>query len=177
MHSRNRDEARAAIYRLLGCAFQYPGDVDWELFGNGFRSLMPEAAVELGLDIGRELDELIRIWPSRLDDRFLHEHTELFINSPHGVLAPLNESVYFGHEQQVCTARTQSVAEAYSQAGFSPAESMRHLLPDHLSLELEFMALCLLQGIEVAVFFNTHVYSWQPQVTEKTPLRQQLSIL
>ncbi len=167
MPSKNRDEARATVYRLLGCAFQYPADLDWKLFGNGFRSLMPEAAEELGLDIHPDLKELTRIWPLRLDDRFLHEHTELFINSPHGVLAPLNESLYFGHEQQVYTARTLTVAEAYSQAGFSPVESMHHLLPDHLSLELEFMALCLLQGIEVSPFFNAHVYSWQPRLARK----------
>jgi TorA maturation chaperone TorD len=166
-HSKNRDEARATAYRLLGCAFHYPADVDWELFGNGFRSLMPEVAKELGLQIDDELKELTRIWPERLDNLFLHEHTELFINSPHGILAPLNESLYFGHERQVCTARTQSVAEAYSKAGFSPAESMRHLLPDHLSLELEFMALCLLQRIEVSAYFNTHIYSWQPRLAHK----------
>ncbi len=119
------------------------------------------------MDMLDELKQLARIWPSKLDDRFLHEHTELFINSPHGVLAPLNESLYFGNEQQVYTARTLTVVEAYSQAGFSPTKNMHHLLPDHLSLELEFMALCLLEGIEVSEFFNTHVYSWQPRLARK----------
>ncbi|MEN8130117.1 MAG: molecular chaperone TorD family protein [Pseudomonadota bacterium] len=162
-----KTEARATLYRLLGVAFQYPADLDWKLFSNSFQSLLAEAAGELDLDFSGELEALDRIWPHELDDRFLHEHTELFINSSHGVIFPLNESVYFGHDRLVNTERTLAVRNAYLKAGLDPTKHTDHLLPDHLSLELEFMALCLLKGYDIEAFFNTHIYSWQPSLMGK----------
>lgn len=160
-------EARATLYRLLGVAFQYPADLDWKLFSNSFQSLLAEAAGELELDFSSELKALDSSWPHELDDRFLHEHTELFINSSHGIIFPLNESVYFGHDRLVNTERTLAVRNAYLKAGFDPTEHTDHLLPDHLSLELEFMALCLLKDYDIEEFFNTHIYSWQPSLMSK----------
>ena len=54
----------------------------------------------------------------------------------------------------------------YAQVGFVPADGCIHLLPDHLErvLELEFTAVCLINGIDAARFFHEHIYSWQPQV-------------
>jgi len=159
-------EARAVVYRLLSRAFTYPRDQDWDLLSQSFVPLMREAAEELGMQLGGSLDRLESIWPHEPDERLLAEHTELFINSPHGVLVPLNESVYFGTERQVNSARTQAVKESYSRAGFAPADGYTHLLPDHLVLELEFMAVCLVNGLDAQQFFNQHIYSWQPQVAE-----------
>ncbi len=128
---------------------------------------MAEAAADLGLDVTGELEKLKASWLREPDDAFLHAYTELFVNSPRGILAPLNESVYLGDQQLVNTERTQQVARVYAAAGFSPAPEYHDLLPDHLSLELEFMALGLLQGREVSAFFLSHVYSWQPAAARR----------
>lgn len=157
-----QNDARATAYRLLATAFLYPTDLDWELFSNSFQSLMQEAAADLGLDVAAELGDLSESWVHRPDDAFLHAYTELFLGSPRGIPAPLNESVYFGDQQLVNTKRTQQVAEAYQVAGFSPAGEYRDLLPDHLSLELEFMALGCLAGWDNRDFFLAHVHSWHP---------------
>jgi TorA maturation chaperone TorD len=160
-------EARATVYRLLSKAFTYPLDQDWRLISQSFIPLMREAAAELGLEVASILDDLHRGWPQEPDARFLHEHTALFINAPGGILVPLNESVYFGPDRLVNTERTLAVKEAYLRVGFNLADGQVHLLPDHLTLELEFMALCLLGGIDCGEFFSVHVYSWQPQVAQK----------
>jgi TorA maturation chaperone TorD len=160
--------ARATLYRWLGYAFQYPADLDWELFGASFRDLIPDAAAQLGLGLDEVLQALARVWPVVPDDALLHEHTELFINAPAGVLVPLNESVYFGPDRQVYTRRTLEVARAYTEAGLDPSECVAHLLPDHLCLELEFMALLLLQGRDTRDFFTTHVITWHPRVAATT---------
>ncbi len=162
-----RDEARALTYRLLAAAFLYPPDLDWKLFTDSFQSLIDEAASDLRLDLSAELEDLDASWVHEPDDSFLHAYTELFVNSPRGVLAPLNESFYFGDQRLVNTLRTQKVAQAFEAAGFSPAPEYRALLPDHLSLELEFMALGLLQGWQTRDFFASHVYSWQPRAAER----------
>ena len=160
-------EARATVYRLLSKAFTYPHDQDWRLFSESFIPLMEEAATELGLEVASKLDDLQRDWPQAPDARFLHEHTAHFINAPEGVLAPLNESVYFGPDRLVNTERTRAVKEAYLRVGFNLADGQEHLLADHLTLELEFMALCLLRGLDCRKFFNAHIYSWQPQAARK----------
>jgi len=160
-------EARASVYRLLATAFLYPTDLDWKLFSNSFQSLMEEAAADLGLDIGEELDELRANWIRTPDEAFLHAYTELFVNSPRGIVAPLNESVYLSDQPLVNTQRTEQVAQAYEAAGFVPAGEYRDLLPDHLSLELEFMALGLIRGWDGWDFFRSHVYSWQPQAAQR----------
>lgn len=162
-----KTEARATLYRLLGVAFQYPGDLDWKLFSNNFQSLLAEAAGELDLNFSSELESLDRSWPHELDDQFLHQHTELFLNSSHGIIFPLNESVYFGQDRLVNTERTLAVRNSYLRTGLDPTKDTDHLLPDHLSLELEFMALCLLKGYDTEAFFNTHIHSWQPSLMAK----------
>jgi len=154
-------------YRLLATAFLYPMDLDWELFSNSFQSLMQEASADLGLDVAGELTDLSERWVHQPDDAFLHDYTELFLGSPRGIPAPLNESVYFGDQQLVNTRRTQQVAEAYQAAGFSPAGEYRDLLPDHLSLELEFMALGCLAGWDNRDFFLAHVHSWHPAAADR----------
>ncbi len=162
-----QSDARALIYRLLATAFIYPADVNWRLFSNSFQSLLDQAAADLGLDIDAELEALNASWVQEPDDAFLHAHTELFLSSPRGILAPLNESVYFGDQPLVNTARTRQVAQAFEAAGFSPAPEYRDLLADHLSLELEFMAMGLLRGWDTRDFFLTHVYSWQPRAAQR----------
>lgn len=154
-------------YRLLATGFLYPADLDWELYSNSFPSLMEEAASDLALDVSGELEALQAGWVREPNDALLHAYTELFVNSPRGIMAPLNESVYLGDQQLVNTERTHQVERAYQAAGFSPAPQYRDLLPDHLSLELEFMALGLLQGRETRDFFLSHVYSWQPKAAER----------
>lgn len=154
-------------YRLLATGFLYPADLDWALFSNSFPALMEEAASDLALDISSELEDLQASWVREPDDALLHAYTELFINSPRGIIAPLNESVYLGDQQLINTERTRQVARAYEAAGFSPAPQYQDLLPDHLSLELEFMALGLLQGRETRDFFLSHVYGWQPSAARR----------
>lgn len=164
---KSRDEARALTYRLLGAAFLYPADVDWKLFSDSFPPLVREAIDDLGLDVGAELDELEANWVYQPDDHFLHLYTELFVNSPRGILAPLNEALYFDDGKMVNTLRTQQVSDAYAAFGFTPASEYQTLLPDHLALELEFMALGLLQDTDMQNFFIKHVYSWQPQAAQR----------
>lgn len=164
MPSNPGNEARAALYRLLSQAFLYPLDLDWARFSENFLPLLREAAEELGLPVAEALETLQGSWPQRPDEGLLQAYTETFLNAPQGSLAPLNESVHL--DERVYSQRTQGVQEIYVRAGFAPSTAHQDLLADHLSLELEFMALSLLRGEEGRAFFLEHVNSWQPGLAQ-----------
>ena len=96
-----QNDARATAYRLLAAAFLYPTDLDWKLFSNSSQPLMQGAAADLGMDVTAELNNLSDSWVDPPDDAFLHAYTELFLGSPRGIPAPLNESVYFGDHRVI----------------------------------------------------------------------------
>jgi TorA maturation chaperone TorD len=90
----------------------------------------------------REFIQQAQVFPN-LEGELEAEHTALFV-LPSGVIP--HEAVYLDREKRLGGRVTIAVGQFYEKAGIRLLESCREM-PDHLGLELEFMAaLCRLEG-------------------------------
>ena len=91
------------------------------------------------------------------------EYCQLFIG-PRGHMAPV-ESIVRG-EKRYWGPSTERVADFYRSAGLAPMSEM-HLLPDHLSMELDCLATLEEQGggDQASIFAREHVLRWLPKLT------------
>ncbi|NTV49555.1 MAG: hypothetical protein HGB32_01845 [Geobacteraceae bacterium] len=90
------------------------------------------------------------------------EHTRLFINAHPAVIAPPYSSVYLDQEGNLFGPSAVWVRKFYQQHGFEL--SGEGDIPDHLVLELDFIALLLDEGLydEAEQFLNEHFRKWFP---------------
>lgn len=160
--------ARYAIYKMLSLAYLYPGDIDWATFSHELPGTLAEAAEALALDISTETADLATLF--LLDfQQMCCEHTLLFINNP--ISNPISpyESMY--REDTIMGRCARLVQEYYERYGLTVDPRHSYLLPDHIALELDFMA-CLIEkemagksssSVEQAHFFSAHLEKWMPQ--------------
>jgi TorA maturation chaperone TorD len=92
------------------------------------------------------------------------EYCQLFVG-PRGHMTPV-ESIARG-EERYWGPSTERVADFYTWAGFSMVNEM-HLLPDHLSIELDCLASLeeADQNEEAATFARDHILQWLPALTK-----------
>lgn len=92
------------------------------------------------------------------------EYCRLFVG-PHGHMAPV-ESIARG-EGRYWGPSTEAVADFYRSAGLAPLSEM-NLLPDHLSMELDCLALLeeAGRGEEAVTFAREHVLQWLPTLAK-----------
>ena len=109
-------------------------------------------------------DELRRLRAQ--DTAFLEslqvEYTRLFINAFPQVLAPPYGSVYLSDDGMLYGQSAVLTKQFYRERGFDlPGEAD---LPDHLTLELEFLAILAAAGEEAdeALFLRRHFRPWFP---------------
>lgn len=149
----------ADIYRFLALSMQYP-DASW-LDGRYF-SLLRTILGELdrcgdSLEIDRSFTEN-RDWLESLQV----EHTRLFLNGVPQVAAPPYGSVYLDPEGLLYGSSAMRVKEFYRKRNLAPAGEGD--IPDHLCLELEFLALLAEQGKsgDEELFLKEHFRPWFP---------------
>ncbi len=168
-HSEELHQARYAMYKMLSLAYLYPGDIDWNTFLNELPEILEEAAGILPLDITTEIATLSILSHSLELKQICCEHTLLFINNPNkNPIAPY-ESVYL--EDTIMGRCTQSVQELYEQYGLAVDQQHSYLLPDHIALELDFMACLIEKSLESGAssleeqnsFFDNHTGRWAQQ--------------
>ena len=95
------------------------------------------------------------------------EYTRLFINATPTVIAPPYSSVYLDQEGNLYGPSAVWVKRFYQQHGFDLAGEGD--LPDHLVLELDFLALLLNEGLddEAEQFLREHFRKWFPLFRER----------
>lgn len=156
-------ESRFAVYKMLSLAYLYPGDIDWDTFIGELPGVLAEAADVLPLDITAEIAILSN---SQDLEQKCCEHTMLFINNPNTDPIVPYESMYL--EDTIMGRCARAVREQYDQYGLAVDEHHSYLLPDHIALELDFMAFLIEKGIqsglsslnEQNMFFNAHPGQW-----------------
>jgi len=133
--------ARASVYDLLALGFSDPTEGSLE----ALRSRLLEVLKEEGIlfnwpGFEKELGRLqAAAGQGKLLTRLRLEYTRLFVG-PYSLPTPPYESVYREPEPVVMGGSTLDVLKRYEEAGFRLASSFKDL-PDHVAVELQFMAL------------------------------------
>jgi|GEM_PF-1739578 len=162
-------QARHAIYKMLSLAYLYPGDIDWTTFIRELPRVLGEASEVLSLDVRDEIEVLADMASSLDFNELCCDHTALFINNPNTNPISPYESVYL--EDTIMGQSARRVGEKYEQYGFTVDPQHSYLLPDHLALELDFMACLIEKAIESGSFsqdeqcrfFIDHPGKWMHQ--------------
>ena len=129
--------ARTEVYLCLARAFLPPDDEHrFDALINCLADDLAELAGSLGYPAGDRLTEL-RDAVGRISDRLtlLQEYSKLFLTPPTPV--KLNAGLYL--DGAVMGRATAAIEQCYQQAGLARAGSF-HDLPDHIALQLEFVA-------------------------------------
>jgi len=150
-------EELPVLYRFLALAMNFP-DSRWAM------REVPAALVLLLQELGWQPEaEAIRLalaqGPGRLETLQV-EHTRLFVNAFPKVIAPPYASLYLDQEPALYGASAEKVRACYREHGLDlagPAD-----IPDHLCLELEFLARLAEDGEDEAEsrFLAHHFRPW-----------------
>ncbi|WP_267927960.1 TorD/DmsD family molecular chaperone [Desulfolithobacter dissulfuricans] len=165
-HSEKLHQARYAVYKMLSLAYLYPGDIEWDEFVRELPGILAEAADILELDLTAEMETLSGLSEILDFEQICCEHTMLFINNPHDDPVSPYESVYL--EDTIMGRCARVVQEFYEQHGLAVDRQHSYLLPDHIALELDFMAWLIEKGMESGSsslgeqlrFFSDHPGLW-----------------
>lgn len=167
--------ARGEIYHWLSAAFAQP---EAEILDPEFFRLGREAFAKAypAMDLAG-FDVLAETWAVPDPERLLvlqREYTRLFIGPAQASVRPY-ESCYFG-EDKIMTERTQAVHAFYAESGVVFDGQRGTELPDHVSVELLFLAFVCSGGtghnheereaIEEC-FLQEHAVQWLPAFAEQ----------
>ncbi|MBF0353525.1 MAG: molecular chaperone [SAR324 cluster bacterium] len=163
--------SRANIYRILADCFKYPDPSLADIL-----ELIPaQKGWGLSAELENELDRLpglFHVDSSGFQEIEL-EYTRLFVGPYHVPASPYS-SVYLDPEPMVMGISTLEAIDFYERAGLNPDEN-EHVLPDHISTELEFMYYLLFQYVSqnnpdfmamAESFFSRHLGQWGPTFAE-----------
>ena len=157
--SRSEQRGRSECSRLLAVCFYPPQPALWrqENVLENLTGLLTEvcpAAVEharrMQVSVSRGSVEELRV-----------EHARLFVG-PHRVIAPPYGSVYLEEGRRVMGDSTLHALRAYEEAGLHLDPDFKEL-PDHISVELEFVYYLTAKGAEAAAAGNADEssrYDW-----------------
>ncbi len=162
-------QARYNIYKMLSLAFLYPGDIDWDTFIHESPGILELASDILLFDINAETAMLSSLSNSLDFEQICCEHTMLFINNPNTNPIFPYESIY--QEDTIMGKCTRLIQEQYEQYGLAVDQRHSYLLPDHIALELDFMAYLIEKDIQSGSssihkqkkFFSDHPGQWMHQ--------------
>ncbi len=172
----SRERARSDIYRLLAACFCLPEKETFlkeDVFDNlshALERVCPAAQAFAGKmknAVSAASEEDLRV-----------EYAKLFVG-PQGVLAPPYGSVYLEKEHTVMGSSTIEVRKAYEREGLL-VDQESHELPDHISVELEFVHYLISRELEALeagkrkeaidyiqkqmVFLRAFVIPWAPSL-------------
>lgn len=162
--AQQNDPTVSMIYHFLAGAMRYP-DRYWSL------AEYPAALSPLleGLGMFSDAENLCRTINEDKDylESLQIEHTRLFINAIPHVIAPPYASVYLDSDCMLYGPSAEKVRSFYREQGYDlPAEAD---IPDHLCLELEFLALLAGEGksLELEFFLANHFRPWFPSFQQR----------
>ncbi|MFA7383527.1 MAG: molecular chaperone TorD family protein [Desulfurivibrionaceae bacterium] len=150
----------AEIYRFLARSLRYP-DSSW--LQAEYFSVLDAFLVGLGWDT--EAAYLRRSISESVDwlETMQVEYTRLFVNAVPGVLAPPYGSVYLSDDGMLYGPSAEKTKLFYHEQGFDLVGEAD--IPDHLTFELEFLALLVEEGKsdEEELFLSRHFRPWFPK--------------
>ncbi len=142
---------REAAYRLFSQAFLYPADERLTALAAATQELAQDdhvaAQFAFYIDWRRILAFVGSVGAPRID--LEEQHVALFGASKAGTLCPPYESAYLSPSGQPDGLSLARIEAAYSEIGIAPSPETGEL-PDHVAIELEFMA--MLCGQEAAAW-------------------------
>lgn len=149
----------ANLYRFLAQSMEFP-DAAW-LDGAYWSALL---VLLDGIGWQHEAEELRRLRSegTPLLEDLQVEYTRLFLNAFPHVIAPPYGSVYLSDDGMLYGPSAVRTKQFYRERGFDlPGEAD---LPDHLTLELEFLAVLAAAGEDTdeALFLRDHFRPWFP---------------
>lgn len=150
----------AEIYRFLAQSMQYPSP-DW--MQTDYFSALDIFLAELGWDAeAQTLRQSISEDANWLEPLQV-EHTRLFVNAIPAVIAPPYGSVYLSADGMLYGPSAEKAKAFYREQGFDLAGEAD--IPDHISFELEFLALLAGEGKRDAEerFLAQHFRPWFPK--------------
>lgn len=153
----------AAFYRFLSQSFRYPKhawlcEPYFDLLNN----------IVQNLNLGNDTLSLRQTYCNQEGLEILQiEYTRLFIHASPSVIAPPYSSVYLDQEGNLYGPSAVWVKQFYQREGFDVAGEGD--LPDHIALELEFLALLIDEHkYDVSEqFLNKHFQIWFPLFKER----------
>jgi TorA maturation chaperone TorD len=170
------ETARKYIYRSLANCFQSPDEkiqTEFDTLAKQLSIIESEALQYVQL-LQKEVEK-------GLDHEFLKiEFTRLFVG-PYSLPAPPYGSVYIDHERKVMGDSTMDAKNRYQSFGLDISNNIKEV-PDHITVELEFMFFLIFKEIESIqsdasdktqeillhqkAFLNDHLNRWVPDFTD-----------
>ena len=150
----------AEIYRFLAKSMRYP-DSAW--MQADYFSALDTFLAELGWDAeAQALRRSLSASAAGLESLQV-EHTRLFVNAVPAVIAPPYGSVYLSGDGMLYGPSAEKTKLFYREQGYDLAGEAD--IPDHLSFELEFLALLAEEGKtrEEELFLQQHFRPWFPK--------------
>ena len=181
-------QLRQALYRFLGMLFLYPGEVRLTKIQVAAGELLAVESAWEYLEFGPQLHKLLAALVGLNDEaieRVEEEYNHLIRVKP---VAPPYEAYYLDPQGQARGVIASRLEAEYASAGLAMASSL-HDMPDHISVELEFMSfLCAAEvrarattneadnvqaRIRQRAFLNEHLVRWFPhfarRITDAAP--------
>ena len=181
-----RDQQRADAYRLLSACFCLPEN---RLFAdeNVYRALR-NALGELAPAAATHVAGAQKAAAAEQGEALLVEYARLFVGPQH-LAAPPYGSIYLDQGRAVMGESTQRVVARYREEGLAVDDDF-HELPDHITVELEFLYFLISRELEafadgdstVAVeylckqkrFLADHLLGWAPEFCERVQTNAEL---
>lgn len=141
-----KEKTRGDCYRLLSACFYQPQKeafIQEEFFKNLealLRQISPDAAAHVSV--------MEKAFLEYSEEDLLIAYAKLFVG-PNELLAPPYGSIYFDGARQVMGDSTMETIKMYEAEGLSIDAEFKEL-PDHITVELEFMNFLIYKEIEAA---------------------------
>ena len=175
-------QLRQAIYRFLGMLFLYPDEARLSKVQIAARELLEARQVWEALDFDPQLHKLLTSLVQLSEEaaeQVEEEFNHLIRVKP---VAPPYESFYLDPQGQARGVMASELETEYADAGLALSSSLQDM-PDHISVELEFMSfLCAgevktrettneADNVQVRIrqrtFLNEHLVRWFPQFARR----------
>ncbi len=154
MHPNNAQlQHRAEYYLCLARALQAPmSEADHQAFRDWLTTDLQAIAADAGYAASPHITALAEAITAHAPDHLslLRTYSDLFMVPPAKVF--LNAGVYL--DQAMMAAHTAEMIEFYLQHGVDKSDDFRNM-PDHVSVQLEFVAYLLLEAVAADTEGNT----------------------
>lgn len=147
------EQHRADVYRLLSACFYEPEDcfAEEDVFGQLASSLSA-----LGNPLAQQAERMGTEFRATRPEQLIVEYSHLFMG-PFDIPAKPYGSVYLDGEKVVMGDSTINAREFYAKAEFEIADGFCEL-PDHITVELEFLYLLSFKQLEALSVQNDEDY-------------------
>ncbi|MBL6991418.1 MAG: molecular chaperone TorD family protein [Bacteriovoracaceae bacterium] len=166
-------ESYGNLFKLLSACFCLPNKAifEEEKVFDSMILLCNEVCSDATVDVQKMSEDFAK----SSEEELKVEYARLFVG-PHSLIAPPFGSVYLESKGLLMGNSTIAVSEIYEECGIDLAADVKQL-PDHITLELEFVYFLIFQQMKEPhnakswiasqeSFVKTYLASWTPQFVE-----------